>query len=86
MAGLNGLGATRQIKQQIPKARIIILSRFDLQEYRDAALACGASAYVVKRSLMDDLLPAIRRPSKSKHEVAVPNQPSRVPGTAEEVL
>jgi DNA-binding NarL/FixJ family response regulator len=39
---------------------IIILSRFDVQEYRDAALASGASGYVVKRALADELLPAIR--------------------------
>jgi len=60
MAGLNGLSATRQIKEKLPEVRIIILSRFDLQEYRDAALASGASGYVVKRALLDDLLPAIR--------------------------
>jgi DNA-binding NarL/FixJ family response regulator len=60
MAGMSGLTATRQIKDRLPQVRVIILSRFDLQEYRDAALAYGASAYVVKESLLDELLPAIR--------------------------
>jgi DNA-binding NarL/FixJ family response regulator len=60
MAGTNGLSATRQIKDRLPQVRIIMLSRFDVQEYRDAALASGASGYVVKRALAGELLPAIR--------------------------
>jgi DNA-binding NarL/FixJ family response regulator len=61
MAGMNGLATTRQLTAVLPEVRVIILSRFDVQEYRDAAQASGASAYVVKRSLRDDLLPAIRQ-------------------------
>jgi DNA-binding NarL/FixJ family response regulator len=60
MAGTNGLAATRQIKDRLPQVRIIILSRFDVQEYRDAAQASGASGYIVKRALVAELLPAIR--------------------------
>jgi DNA-binding NarL/FixJ family response regulator len=60
MAGTNGLSATRQIKDRLPQVRIIMLSRFDVQEYRDAALASGANGYVVKRALAGELLPAIR--------------------------
>jgi DNA-binding NarL/FixJ family response regulator len=60
LAGMNGLSATRQIRDRLPEVCIIILSRFDLQEYRDAALASGACGYVVKRALPDELLPAIR--------------------------
>ncbi len=66
MAGMNGFDATRRLVAVRPEMRIIILSRFDLQEYRDAAQASGACAYVAKRSLMDDLLPAIRRLTESK--------------------
>jgi len=60
MAGLNGLDATRQLAAVRPNVRVIVLSRFDLQEYRDAAQACGANGYVAKRALADELLPAIR--------------------------
>jgi DNA-binding NarL/FixJ family response regulator len=70
MAGMNGFDATRRLVAVRPEVRIIILSRFDLQEYRDAAQASGAGAYVPKRSLMDDLLPAIRRLTESKYRVA----------------
>ena len=70
MAGMNGLHVTRLIKQRLPKVQVIILSRFDLQEYRDAAQASGASAYVVKRSMAADLLPALRQVTDSKRKAA----------------
>jgi two-component system invasion response regulator UvrY len=61
MPGMNGVSATRRLKEEIPETRIIVLSVYDLQEYRDAALASGASAYVIKKSLIDELVPAIRQ-------------------------
>lgn len=61
MPGMNGVNATRRLKDALPKTRIIVLSVYDLQEYKDAALASGASAYVIKKSMIEDLIPAIRR-------------------------
>jgi len=60
MPGTNGLDATRQLKEEMPELRVIILTIYDLQEYREAALASGANGYVVKKSLIEELLPAIR--------------------------
>jgi len=65
MPGMNGLEATRRLAAVRPDVRVIILSRFDVQEYRDAAQACGASCYVAKRALVDELLPAIRRATRT---------------------
>ena len=61
MPGIGGIDATRQLKKEIPEVKVIVLTIFDLEEYREAAMACGASSYVVKRSVMEELLPAIRR-------------------------
>jgi len=61
LPGTNGLSATLEIQERMPDVKVIILSRFELQEYREAAEACGASNYVTKRAMMQDLLPAIRR-------------------------
>ncbi len=61
MPGTNGLDATRQLKNEMPGVKVIMLSRFDLEEYREAARARGASGYVVKRSLIEELVPAIRQ-------------------------
>jgi DNA-binding NarL/FixJ family response regulator len=61
MPGTNGIEATRQLKDEMPELKVVILSLFDLQEYREAAIASGASGYVVKKNLVQELLPAIRR-------------------------
>jgi len=60
MPGTNGLDATRQLKEEMPELRVIILTIYELQEYREAALASGANGYVVKKSLIEELVPAIR--------------------------
>ena len=61
MPGMNGLDATRQLKRQMPELKIIILTIYDVEEYREAAMASGASGYVSKKSMMEELVPAIRR-------------------------
>ena len=61
MPGTSGLDATHQLKNEMPEIKVIMLSRFDVEEYREAAIARGASGYVVKQSLIEELLPAIRR-------------------------
>jgi DNA-binding NarL/FixJ family response regulator len=65
MPGTNGIEATRQLKEEVPEIQVIIVSRFEVEEYREAAMASGASAYVVKRCLFEELVPAIRRVANS---------------------
>lgn len=60
MPGLNGLEATRRLKDEMPQLDVIILTLFDLDEYREAAANSGASGYVIKKSLIEALVPAIR--------------------------
>ncbi len=60
MPGVNGISTTRQLKEQMPDVKVIILSRFDVQEYKEAAAASGASGYVLKKSLLKVLVPTIR--------------------------
>jgi len=60
MPGVNGVDVTRQLKDEMPELSVIILTIFDMQEYREAAMASGASGYVVKKSLIEELVPAIR--------------------------
>lgn len=66
MPGLNGLEATRRIKDRLPDASVIILTMFDLEEYREAASTSGASGFVVKKRLIEDLLLAIRDTLKER--------------------
>ena len=51
MAKLDGLAATRQIKQVYPQARIVIVSQWDNPAMREAARLAGAEDYVAKSDL-----------------------------------
>ena len=60
MPGMDGLAATRQIKEISPSTRILILTQHENKEYVLPALKVGASGYVLKRSEGDELLNAVR--------------------------
>ena len=60
MPRMNGLDVTRRLKTIMPELTIIILTVHDLGEYREAAMASGASPYVLKKTMMEELIPAIR--------------------------
>jgi DNA-binding NarL/FixJ family response regulator len=62
MPVLDGIEATRQITAAPESAgvRVIILTTFDLDEYVFAALRAGASGFLLKDTLPDDLVMAIR--------------------------
>jgi len=62
MPGMNGVEATRRIRA-LPTgtdARVLILTTFDLDEYVYAALRAGASGFLLKDALAEDLLAAVR--------------------------
>jgi two-component system NarL family response regulator len=56
MTKMDGLDATRQIRESFPQARIVIVSQWDDAPMRKAARSAGAEAYVGK----SDLLPLRR--------------------------
>jgi DNA-binding NarL/FixJ family response regulator len=62
MPVLDGIGATRQITSSAESAgvRVIILTTFDLDEYVFGALRSGASGFLLKDTLPEDLITAIR--------------------------
>ena len=60
MPRLDGLEATRRILAADDRARILILTTFDLDEYVYEALRAGASGFVLKDDPPEQLLAAIR--------------------------
>jgi CheY-like chemotaxis protein len=60
MPGMNGLEATQHIKAQPNAPYIVILTLNDNTEYRAAASAVGADAFVSKLEIGTALLPLIR--------------------------
>lgn len=57
---LNGLEATRQLKQQCPEMRVLVLSMHDNEEYIRQALEAGAMGYLLKDADPNELIGAIR--------------------------
>jgi DNA-binding NarL/FixJ family response regulator len=60
MPDLDGVEATYRIIDSGSRARVIILTTFDLDEYVYAALRAGASGFLLKDAQPADLLSAIR--------------------------
>ena len=60
MPCLNGLDAGRRLKQANPKMKLIYLTMNNDVELAREAVACGASAFVLKNAPSSELLKAIR--------------------------
>lgn len=60
MPEMNGLEATRRLKELHPEVRTLILSMYDDQEYVLQIIQAGACGYVLKRVVTEDLVRAIR--------------------------
>ncbi|MFF2187410.1 response regulator [Streptomyces sp. NPDC058155] len=60
MPGLDGIEATRRIVAAGSRTRVLILTTFDLDEYAYAGLRAGASGFLVKDALPEELLSGIR--------------------------
>lgn len=60
MKKVNGIEATRKIRQVNDEVKIIILSMYDDPEYITQALEAGASTYLHKSNQDQDLIEAIR--------------------------
>ncbi|MFI6645894.1 response regulator [Streptomyces sp. NPDC050504] len=60
MPGLDGIEATRRIVAAGARTRVLIVTTFDLDEYAYAGLRAGASGFLVKDALPEELLSGIR--------------------------
>ena len=102
MPGLNGLEATRQIKQRVPNIKILLLTRHANLEYIESLFKAGANGYLLKKSAVDELVLAIESvyrgdtyldPSISKqvtvddlHDSKMESRKERLPSRQSEVL
>jgi DNA-binding NarL/FixJ family response regulator len=56
---MNGIEATRRIKALQPAVQVVMLSICEGTSYIDKAMAAGASAYVTKRKMQQELIPTL---------------------------
>jgi DNA-binding NarL/FixJ family response regulator len=66
MPDMNGLSATRAIKETMPKVEVIALTRHADDAYVQELLSAGVSGYVLKQSPFEELLKAIRAVAKGE--------------------
>jgi DNA-binding NarL/FixJ family response regulator len=59
MPGIDGLEATRLIREEHPDARILLLSAYDTDQDIHRAIQVGAAGYLVKNAPPEELITAI---------------------------
>jgi DNA-binding NarL/FixJ family response regulator len=59
MPGINGLEATKLLKQQLPGIKVLIVTVYEDKEKIFQALCAGASGYILKKSSIIDIITAI---------------------------
>jgi DNA-binding NarL/FixJ family response regulator len=60
MPALDGIEATRRLLAEVPSARVLILTTFDLDEYVVDAFRAGASGFLLKTAPPQQLVAAVR--------------------------
>lgn len=66
---MNGIQATRAIREQYPDVYVLVLTTFDSDEWVFDAIRAGASGYVLKDSDGDDIIHAIRGTVEGKTHI-----------------
>ncbi len=59
MPGMNGIHATRAIRDQYPGTHVLVLTTYDADEWVFDAIRAGASGYLLKDSRGEDIVTAI---------------------------
>jgi DNA-binding NarL/FixJ family response regulator len=74
LPGQSGLEVTKRIKADHPDTTITVLTSYNLPEYREAAITCGASCFIGKDSFKwEEIFTLIRCFQKAKLNGRKPN-------------
>lgn len=77
MPGGGGVEAIRRVRAQVPDARIVILTTYEGDEDVHRGLVAGASAYLLKGSMLDEVVHCVRQVAAHRRYLA--------PGLAEKL-
>jgi len=69
MPGMNGIQATRHIRNQYPQVRVLVLTTYDADEWVFDAIRSGAAGYLLKDTPRDQLVEAIKGTASGKTHV-----------------
>jgi two-component system response regulator NreC len=70
MPGMDGIEATRRITETEPSPRVLVLTQYDHEEYVRRVVQSGASGYILKSSVAEDLRRAIRAVARGEQYFA----------------
>ncbi len=66
LPGMDGVEATRQIKNISPRSQIVVLTSYHQDEHIFPALQAGAISYILKDMKMDKLAEAVRKAARGE--------------------
>ena len=61
---LNGVEAIRQVRRDVPKTRVLVLSTYSEDHFIEDVMEAGATSYLVKQTASNYLLQAIRETTR----------------------
>ena len=61
MPEMDGLSATRAIKEEMPSITVLMVTAFESEDYRREAASAGAAGYILKDASRQQLLEAVRK-------------------------
>jgi len=70
LRGMSGLDAIKAIRRQDARAKLVVLTMHNGEEYIHRALEAGAASYVLKDTLSDNLVGTIRDVYEGRHTLA----------------
>jgi PAS domain S-box-containing protein len=72
MPGIDGLEATRRVRERLPAVEVLIVSQHDSEQVVSEAQKAGARGFVVKSHLSADLLPALEAALLHRSRISSP--------------
>jgi len=63
---IDGIEATRRLKQSYPQTRVLILTVYDEESLLREAMRAGAAGYIIKRAAEEELTTAIQAVSPAR--------------------
>jgi NarL family two-component system response regulator LiaR len=66
MPGMDGVEATRRVKNVSPRTQVVVLTSYHQDEHIFPALRAGAISYVLKDVKMEELAEAVRRAARGE--------------------
>jgi DNA-binding NarL/FixJ family response regulator len=69
MPGMNGIQATRQIRNHYPQVRVLVLTTYDADEWVFDAIRSGAAGYLLKDTPGEALIAAVKGTIEGKTHV-----------------